>query len=113
MKSGKYSKILLGLVRFFTFFMLIAFVVTCSFMLFLNSMEFDLEILKNKAILTFANVILLTLILWVIDSVRRKLTGDRHVRNIIQGLDKITKGDFTGKIDVPQETGNEFGIIIK
>ena len=113
MKSGKYSKILLGLVRFFTFFMLIAFVVTCSFMLFLNSMELDLEILKNKAILTFANVILLTLILWVIDSVRRKLTVERHVRNIIQGLDKITKGDFNVKIDVPKETGNEFGIIIK
>ena len=113
MKSGKYSKILLGLVRFFTFFMLIAFVVTCSFMLFLNSMELDLEILKNKAILTFANVILLTLILWVIDSVRRKLTVERHVRNIIQGLDKITKGDFNVKIDIPKETGNEFGIIIK
>ena len=113
MKSGKYSKILLGLVRFFTFFMLIAFVVTCSFMLFLNSMKFDLDVLKNKAILTFANVILLTMILWIIDSVRRKLTVERHIRNIIHGLDKITKGDFNVKIDIPKETNNEFGIIIR
>ncbi len=113
MKKGKYSKILLELVRFFTFFMLIAFVVTCSFMLFLNSMELNIEVVRNKALITFANVILLTLILWIIDSVRRKLTIERHVRNIIQGLDRITKGDFTVKIDVPKETGNEFGIIIR
>ena len=113
MKSGKYSKILLGLVRFFSFFMLIAFVVTCSFMLFLNSMELDIDIVKNKAQITFANVILLTMILWIIDSVRRKLTVERNVRNIIQGLDKITKGDFNVKIDIPNETDNEFSIIIR
>ncbi|MCM1090023.1 MAG: HAMP domain-containing histidine kinase [Butyrivibrio sp.] len=96
------------------FFAVISFAVTCSFLLFLQSMEFDRVVLERNARATFLNVIFLTLIFLVIDTVRRKLTVERHVQKIINGLDRITEGDFTIKIPRAADIsgGNGFNIII-
>lgn len=87
-----------GILRFITFFALISFVVTCSFLLFLTSASIDETVIRSNALLTFLNIFLLTFILWVIDFIRRKIMVERPVKTIISELDKITKGDFNVRI---------------
>ncbi len=88
-----------GFYKFIIFFLLIAFVVSCSFFLFLHFMEFSAEELKTAAPLTFGNVLFITLIFWILDTLRRKFYTDRPVRRIIHGLEKITNGDFQTRIE--------------
>lgn len=92
------QKIGFGILRFVTFFVLISFVVTCSFLIFFTSVNIDENLIRSNAPFTFFNIFLLTFILWVIDLVRRKIMVERPVKTIISGLDKITKGDFNVKI---------------
>lgn len=75
-----------------------AFVVTCSFLVFLRSVELDRELLQKNAQATFLNIIFLTLIFCIIDAVRRRLTVEKNIEKIISGLDRITKGDFSVRI---------------
>lgn len=98
MKDKGLQKAGFGILRFITFFVLISFVVTCSFLLFFTSSDIDENVIRSNAALTFLNIFLLTFILWVIDLIRRKVTVERPVKTIISGLDKITKGDFNVKI---------------
>ena len=87
-----------GILRFITFFALISFVVTCSFLIFFTSASIDEAFIRRNAPLTFLNIFLLTFILWVIDFIRRKITVERPVKMIISELDKITNGGFNVKI---------------
>lgn len=114
MNGKRLEKIGLAVLRFFNFFALIAFVVTCSFLLFLRSMDIERDILEPKAKITFLNILLLTFILWFADLIRRKITVERPLRRIIEGLDKITNGDFKEQIPNIRELTDtkEFNIII-
>ena len=53
--SGK--KILAGIIKFVVFFVLIAFVVTCSFLLFFHFMDYTEEQIRASAPITFGNVV--------------------------------------------------------
>lgn len=114
MNSNKLKKIGFAVLKFISFFSLTAFVVTCSFLLFLRSVELDRELLEINAKATFINIIFLTLIFCIIDTVRRKLTVEQHIKKIITGLDQITKGDFSVRIPPVKEAlnANGFDIII-
>jgi signal transduction histidine kinase len=116
MNRKKHGKIFLGFLKFALFFMLISFVVTCSFLLFLKTMDgadFAREDIHISAKLTLLNIVFLTILFCVIDTIRRKLTVERNMKNIIKGLDRITKGDFDVKIDIPHDIAseNEFDVI--
>ena len=90
--------------HYFTFFLLVAFVITCCMMLFLSILSENLGIELNSgniasaAKVTFWNVILISLLFTVIDSVRRRLTVDRHVRHISAAAEKMIQGDFTVRV---------------
>ena len=90
--------------HYFTFFLLVAFVITCCMMLFLSILSENLGIELNSdniasaAKLTFWNVILISLLFTVIDGVRRRLTVDRHVRHISAAAEKMIRGDFTVRV---------------
>ncbi len=97
-------KALLSLYHYFCFFLLMAFVITCSMLLFLSmlreatGLELTKENVSGAAWLTFCNVVFLSLVCTVIDASRRKLTVDRHVKRIVAAADRITKGDFSVRI---------------
>ncbi len=93
------NKHLAGLYKFVIFFLLIAFVVTCTMYLFLHFMEYTDEQIRRAAPITFANVILMTSIFWGFDTARRKLFTERPVRQIKRGLEKIAGGDFTARVE--------------
>ena len=100
-----YRKILHGINNWFVFFLPVAFVVTCCMSLFITVMSKTLDItfteenISSAAKLTFGNVILISLIFTVIDSIRRKLMIDRPTKRIIDAGKKITSGDFSVRIE--------------
>lgn len=112
MKKESLNKLGFALMRFFSFFGSMAFVITCSFLLFLRSMNLEREILETNAKLTFLNVLILTFLFCSIDAIRRKITVERPVQNIIKGLDEITKGDFTVRISAVKGITDENGFNI-
>lgn len=100
--------------HFLVFFILIAFVVTCNFLLFLNNIDLNKDGIKSAAKLTFANVWLLTILFCVIDAVRRNLMINKPVKRIQAGIDRVIKGDFTTRIEhiYGEDSYNEFDMII-
>ncbi len=98
------KKILLSLYHYFCFFLLMAFLITCCMLLFLSTMssamglEFTRENIKAAATLTFVNIVVLSAICTAIDAVRRKITIERPVKQIVSAAEKIAKGDYSVRI---------------
>ena len=90
--------------NYFSFFLLVAFVITCCTTLFIStlsetlSIELNRENLGRAAKLTFLNVAVISLIFTIIDRVRRMLTIDKPVKLISDATDRMVKGDFNVKI---------------
>lgn len=104
--KGKISvkKILRAINHYLTFFLLVAFVITCCLMLFVSVLSDNLgvelthENLNSAAKITFWNVILISLIFTVLDTVRRKLTVDMPVKRISEAAEKMMQGDFNVRV---------------
>ena len=100
----KFRRLLKWLNHYFVFFLLVAFVITCCTMLFVTILSRTLDItltdanISAAAKLTFGNVVLLSLIFTVIDTVRRKLTVERPVKRITDAARRIMQGDFSVRI---------------
>lgn len=105
---------------YFVFFSLVAFVITCSTMLFVTILSEELGIVLTRenistaAKLTFWNAALLSLLFTVIDRIRRELTVKRPVKKIIEAAEKMISGDFDVRIDpiVKFGTDDKFNEII-
>lgn len=113
-KKPKVRNSLFSINNYLVFFLMISFIVTCCFLLFLHSMELTKDEIEGSAKITFLNVLLLSLICTVIDSFRRKNTIERPVKRILEATHRITRGDFTARIE-PIHTDkhqNEFDVII-
>ena len=103
-KVNWWHKILRASYRYLLFFLLVAFLVTCSTMLFVSTLadtlklEFTKENINVAAKLTFANVILLSTLFTLIDAIRRKLTTERITEHIAEAAKKVVQGDFSVRI---------------
>ena len=109
-------KILMNAIQSYCiFFLLIAFVVTSNFFLFMHGMEMNEAEIREAAPITFWNILLLTAIFTLIDIFRRLWTVGRPVGRILDGMNRIMAGDFKTKIPYfhGEQSGNEFDAIIK
>ena len=109
-------KILMNAIQSYCiFFLLIAFVVTSNFFLFMHGMEMNEAEIREAAPITFWNILLLTAIFTLIDIFRRLWTVGRPVGRILDGMNRIMGGDFKTKIPYfyGEQSGNEFDAIIK
>ncbi len=99
------KKILISLYHYFCFFLLMAFLITCCMLLFLSTMSRSMNIeftgndINTAAILTFWNVVLLSLVCTVADAIRRRITVDRPVKKIVAAAEQIAKGDYSVRIE--------------
>ena len=104
-EDSKCRRFLFALRNYAAFFLLMSFVITCCMLLFLKMLAGAMEItytergVRLAAIATFANVIFLSLLCTVIDGVRRRFMVERPVRRIVQGAEKIMRGDFSARIE--------------
>ncbi len=97
------------------FFVLIAFVVTCSFLLFDGLMNHYEDNIRISALLTLLNIMFLTALLCLFDGIRRKITIARPVDRILEATHKLTSGDFSARIQPIHRYGreDEFDVIIE
>ena len=90
--------------HYLIFFLLVAFLVTCCISLFMNILIDSLgvtlteENLASAAKLTFVNVIALSLLFTLIDTLRRRLTVERSAKRITQAARQIMDGDFSARV---------------
>ncbi len=104
MKRSHSRLILLSLYRYFIFFTVVAFAVSCCILLFLSTMTKHIEIVFTQenitaaAKQTFLNVAIISFLFTVIDAIRRKITVDRPVKRISEAAKRITEGDFGVRI---------------
>ncbi len=115
-KTGNTKKLLLSLYHYFCFFALMAFLITCCMMLFLSTMSASMDIelggndINTAAILTFWNVVFLSLVCTAIDALRRKITVQRPVKKIVEAAERIAKGDYSVRIPVLRSINRADGL---
>lgn len=91
--------------NFLVFFGTVAFVSSCCLILFIQMLqdtigrEFTREEITLAAKLTMINVILISVGMACIDHIRRKMTVERPVREIVAAAEQIIAGDFSVQID--------------
>lgn len=114
MKNEKRIKgILKELNHFLVFFLLVAFVISCCTMLFVSALSNSANLVLNEenlnlaGKLTFMNVVILSFVFYVIDTVRRKLTVERPVKRITDAAEKIMQGDFSVRINRQSRVGSD------
>lgn len=102
--NGRIRKGIKLLYRYGVFFVVIAFVISCSTILFVETMtkEMGLTLTADNvgaaAKLTMLNVFFLSILITIIDSIRRKVSVDSPVKKIVDGTGKMMLGDFTVRI---------------
>lgn len=115
-KQSRTSRWLTALWQYFVFFLLIAFVVTCCMLLFLETLQANMELpltqelIETAAKLTFGNVVLISFLCTVIDSARRWFLVTRPVQRIADAAEKITRGDFSVRIQPVFTMGGQDGL---
>lgn len=112
MNNNRRKKALI--IQFLVFFILMAFVVSCNFILFFHYTTMLEEDIKRAAPITFFNIIFLTATFCVIDQVRRYFMVTRPVKKIRMGVGRVIEGDFKTKISYVrgENSTNEFDEII-
>ena len=78
-RKERFRRILIAFRHFLVFFLTVCFILTCCMILFLNKVsditgiELQREHIRQAAILTFVNVVILSLIFSLIDIIRRRI----------------------------------------
>lgn len=93
------------LIDFFCFFLLSCFITTCSIMMFAHGADFSVEFITARARQTFVNIFFISVLFVIVDSLRRRLTLEKSIENITRALNRITKGDFSVRIE---KTGRNY-----
>ena len=115
MKKHRWQPFFRAVQNYVTFFLLIAFVVSCSTMLFVSTMRDSMHLVLTRenmasaAKLTFGNVLLISFGAATIDYYRRRQMVDKPVRQIMAALDQVMQGDFSVRIDPVKEFAGETG----
>ena len=115
----KFRCFLKAVYRFALFFLVVSFIASCCITLFVytlsQSVGFALtdENIHAAAKITMLNVLLLSLILTIADSLRRKITVERPAQAIIDAGHKLMAGDFSVRISKAKtfDPDNRFGEI--
>ncbi len=103
------ARILRALYRYFTYFLLVAFVISCCIMLFVTMLSNELgvemtrENISFAAKVTFLNVVFISFLITVIDGLRRKLMFERPLSQIARAAEKMMLGDFS--VRIPRVSG--------
>ena len=115
MKKYRNHPFFRALQNYVTFFLLVAFIVSCCMMLFVSTLADSMGLVFTKdnlavaSKLTFGNVLLITFVSATIDYVRRKQMVDRPVKQIMNALDQVMQGDFTVRIAPVKKFAGETG----
>lgn len=113
--SGNWKRCLLALLEYLGIVFFISFILTASFILFFQWVDIPEEAVGKSAVLTFGNALFIAFLVWITDKVRKKIMVDRPVKRILDGLEKLTGGDLTARIEPLSDPlgSSRYNIIIK
>lgn len=94
----KVTRSLFSLRNYMVFFLGSAFIVTCCILMFTEPIEIATPEMRKRAIATFFNVVFLSFIFSIINSLWRRFTVGRPVRRILKATEQLTAGDFSVRI---------------
>jgi len=115
MKKYRSHPFFRALQNYVTFFLLVAFIVSCCMMLFLSTLADTMDLVFTKenmteaAKLTFGCVLLISVVSASIDYFRRAQMVDKPVKQIMDALDQVMQGDFAVRIAPVKEFAGETG----
>jgi Signal transduction histidine kinase len=98
------NRLLVAVWRYVTFFSVMAFSITGCMILFLRITERELGLIytedkiSHAAVLTFINIVLLSMFFTILDGIRRRYTVERPVERIISAAERIMRGEFSVRI---------------
>lgn len=104
MRNLKRHTLWQAFLRFAGFFLLVAFVVSCCFFLFLEALQgtinhnFTEEEISFAATITFYNVVVIALIITVVDFLLYFVKTLLPMKRILEFTNTLSKGDFTKRI---------------
>ena len=113
MKRPTFKDALRAISGFLLFFLMVGFVASCCMMLFLNilaetmNLTYMPENIAAAAKVTFLNVLLITALFKIADSIRRKIMVERPTKIITDAAEKIMQGDFSVRIPSIHAAGTE------
>lgn len=90
----QYMKIV---VEFFVAFLLVAFIVTCNLLLFMQAIDFEPDQIRQAAPITFVNVIFISALFSILDITRRKWSVDRPTQKIQELMKELMKGNYKAR----------------
>ena len=111
--KGRYEVILRTVRNFLIFFLTVAVLMTCCMTLFVTvlsrtmGIELNAEMLGPAAKITFLNVIILSVIITVIDTVRRQLTVVKPMKRIAEAAEQVMAGDLSVRIEKTPLIGSD------
>lgn len=119
MRRDGLARALRAISGFFALFAVVAVVVTLSVMVFLDVMatstgiEYTRENVSDAAKATMVCTIVITIVFYAIDALRRYFTVIRPTERIIEATERIMQGDFSHRIEISSlyETRSEFDLI--
>ncbi|MBR1382969.1 MAG: HAMP domain-containing histidine kinase [Ruminococcus sp.] len=114
MKGGWRSR-LLSVLEYSGILFFISFVLTASFVLFFQWVDIPEDTVRKSAVITFGNAMFIAFLVWLIDRLRKRIMIDRPVKRISDGLEKLTEGNLSERIEpFPDPLGsNQYNIIIE
>ena len=113
MKNSSFRRVIREFSSFLLFFLVVAFVVTCSMLLFLKVLATEIglvytsENIADAAKITFLNVFIITVLFKTVDHIRRRLMVDKPVKTITVAAKKIMNGDFSARVRPMNQAGLE------
>ena len=113
MKRPTFKGALRAISGFLLFFLMVGFVASCCMMLFLNiladtmNLTYMPENIAAAAKVTFLNVLLITVLFKIADSIRRKIMVEKPTKTITDAAERIMQGDFSVRIPSIHAAGME------
>ena len=95
-----FRELLNFLYGFVMFFSIVAFVLTCSFLLFFSGAEINVDEIREMAPQVFINAVFISLLITVADRVRRLIAVERPAKAIQRALSRMKKGDFSARVEL-------------
>ncbi len=114
-RDARVRRVMASVNRYLVFFLLMAFVITCCMVLFLETMsavtglKLSEEMISRAAKLTFLNILFLSLVCTAIDGVRRRYMVERPIKQIVAAAEKIMRGDLTTRIPYTKSPLDNYG----
>lgn len=104
-KNGRLRRRLFSPLGSLILFLTIAVIITASLIVFTIAVKRYMHDRAAIAAIMLLVIIFFSIACTAVDAIRRKITTERPVEQILEATDKIAEGDFSVRLDIPRPHG--------